>query len=366
MNKSAMTNRDRILRTLQCLPVDRAPFGVGVGFIPWKTTLARWREESGIGELDVSEYFGYDKGFLVVPAEYGPYPHFPEEILFEDDEYITSTEYRGMTLRSRIDGGSMPEFLGNPVKNPEDWKRYKEERLQPGFSERLSGLDDFIDMVSETDAPVQAGDYPWGVFGTARDMLGTEELLIGFYTEPELIREIMESCTDLWLHLYSAIASKMRIDHIHIWEDMSGKNGSLISMKMVEEFMMPCYDRIGRFAKERKIPLISVDSDGQVNELVPVMMKHGVNVFFPFEVQAGNDVIEYRRKYPTIGIIGGLDKNALADNAPREAMHRELDKTEKMLALGGYIPGFDHLIPPNVSWSTWNYFMKTLRKLIGA
>jgi hypothetical protein len=47
-------------------------------------------------------------------------------------------------------------------------------------------------------------------------------------------------------------------------------------------------------------------------------------------------------------------------------MHRELDKTEKMLALGGYIPGFDHLIPPNVSWSTWTYFMDALRNLAGA
>jgi len=37
-----------------------------------------------------------------------------------------------------------------------------------------------------------------------------------------------------------------------------------------------------------------------------------------------------------------------------------------MLALGGYIPGCDHLIPPNVSWSNWRYFVENLRKIIGA
>ncbi len=46
-------------------------------------------------------------------------------------------------------------------------------------------------------------------------------------------------------------------------------------------------------------------------------------------------------------------------------MQRELDKAERMLALGGYIPGFDHLIPPNVSWGKWTYFMDSLKTLIG-
>jgi len=337
-----------------------------VGFIPWETTLARWRKESGISDLDVGGYFGYDQGFATVPAEYGPFPHFTSAIIAEDDEYITNSEYRGLTLRARKDGGSMPEFLDYPVKTPDDWKRYKAERLQFRINERLSGLGEFAASVARIDAPVQVGDYPWGVFGTPRDLLGAEEFLISFYTQPELIKDIMQSYTDLWLHLYNAISSEVRIDHIHIWEDMSGRKGSLISMQMVEEFMMPCYDRIIRFAEDSNIPLVSVDSDGLVNELVPVMMSHGVNVFFPFEVQAGNDIIEYRSRFPEIGIIGGMDKNALDDRAPTEAMHRELGKAEKMLAIGGYIPSFDHLIPPNVSWQKWLYFMEALRNLIGA
>lgn len=133
------------------------------------------------------------------------------------------------------------------------------------------------------------------------------------------------------------------------------------SMDMVEEFMMPCYDRIAAFAAENRIPIVSVDSDGLVDELVPVMMRHGVNAFLPFEVQADNDICEYRRQFPGLGIIGGLDKNALSDTAPDEAMHRELDRAERMLAEGGYIPGCDHLIPPNVSWKKWSAFNDALK-----
>ena len=360
-----MTNRDRIIQTLACGTVDRAPFGVGLGFAPWGATLNRWREESGIQDLNLHAYFGFDKGFATPPVQYGPCPHFPSEILREDDEFVTTTEYRGLTVRNRRDGGSMPEFLSYPVASTDDWERYKAERLQLNVDERLAGLSDFIASHASMDAPVQVGCFPWGLFGTPRDLLGAEELLVGFYTQPELIRDMMETYTDLWLALYVAVADRIQIDHIHIWEDMSGRQGSLISMAMVEDFMMPCYDRIAAFAAEHDVPLLSVDSDGLVNELVPVMTGHGVNVYFPFEVQAGNDVRQYRRDFPKLGIIGGLDKNALDDRAPEQAMHRELDRAESMLAAGGYIPSFDHLIPPNVSWRKWTFFMESLKKLIG-
>ena len=101
-----------------------------------------------------------------------------------------------------------------------------------------------------------------------------------------------------------------------------------------------------------------------VDELVPVMMRHGVNAFMPFEAQAGNDVVAYRKQYPKLGIMGGLDKSALAKG--KLEMHRELDRAEQMLALGGWIPGLDHLVPPDVSWGNFKFFMEHLRKMVFA
>jgi hypothetical protein len=134
-------------------------------------------------------------------------------------------------------------------------------------------------------------------------------------------------------------------------------------MAMVEEFMMPCYDRIAAFARRKGIPLVSVDTDGRVAELLPVMMAHGMNAMMPFEAQAGNDVLAIRAQYPGLGIFGGLDKNALASG--KADIDRELDRAEKMLAAGRWIPGFDHLIPPNVAWGDYTYFMAEFSKMIG-
>ena len=36
-----------------------------------------------------------------------------------------------------------------------------------------------------------------------------------------------------------------------------------------------------------------------------------------------------------------------------------------MLAGGGYIVGFDHLIPPDASWANFKYMVEHLRALVG-
>jgi uroporphyrinogen decarboxylase len=106
-----------------------------------------------------------------------------------------------------------------------------------------------------------------------------------------------------------------------------------------------------------------VDSDGLVDELVEVMFHHGVNSFFPFEVQAGNDAAAYRRRYPSMSVWGGLDKRALA--ADKTAINRELDRATELFSLGGYVVGFDHAIPPDVPWENFRYFVEELKTIVG-
>ena len=359
-----MTHKERLLKTYRCEKTDRAAVPAWLGFWPWGQTTERWKVESGKEDLDIYSGFKFDPGCHFVWVDQGPRPAFEQKTIEETDEFIIATDSRGITTRNRKDHMSMPEFMAYPVKTPDDWKKYKEQRLQTQLEQRVDGLNERAAQLDGKldDAPVQVGTFPWGVFGSVRDLMGAEEILLAFYDYPEMVHDMMATHVTLWIKLWQAVADKIQIDHIHIWEDMSGKQGSLISMAMVEEFMMPHYDRIARFAADNGITAISVDSDGLVDELVPMMMRHGVNVFFPFEVQAGNDVREYRRKYPDLCIMGGLDKNALSKG--RKEVQAELDKAADMLQSPGYIVGFDHLIPPDAKWDNFQYFMTELAKLV--
>jgi len=35
-----------------------------------------------------------------------------------------------------------------------------------------------------------------------------------------------------------------------------------------------------------------------------------------------------------------------------------------MLALGGWVPGLDHCVPPDVSWANFKYFVEHLKKMV--
>jgi len=357
-----MTHRDRIVGTLLGTPVDRPPLCWWLGFKPWDKTLERWRTETGISDLDPATEIGLDPFFEPAPLEMGPFPRFDPVVVSEDDEFITSLDYRGIKMRNRRDAASMPEWIGHPVSGPRDWETYKRARLAGSIQPRLHALEAWCCEMRDRDVPLQIGDYPWGVFGTLRDLLGTERCLLAFYDEPEMVRDIIDTNVALWISLFEAAVARAPFDLLHLWEDMSGRQGSLISPAMVEEFMMPAYDRVSAFARAHGIPLVSVDTDGQVDRLLPVMMAHGVNAYLPFEVQAGNDVLCYRRRYPALSILGGLDKSALARG--RTEIHRELDRAEAMFAAGRWIAGFDHLIPPDVSWGNYRYAMHELKVML--
>ena len=74
-----------------------------------------------------------------------------------------------------------------------------------------------------------------------------------------------------------------------------------------------------------------------------------------------------RRDRPTPDLFIGKGKleELLLLAKDKKAIHRELDRAERMVSLGGYIPGFDHAIPPNVPWNNYKYAITELKRIIG-
>ncbi|MFA6716065.1 MAG: uroporphyrinogen decarboxylase family protein [Victivallaceae bacterium] len=353
---------ERIVRCFTGKEIDRVPFGMGIGWSIWPRTLENWKRETGNPDICPAQEFGYEKSFALPRLESGAFPHFEERIIEEDEEHVISVDYRGITLKNRKDNLSMPDFISYPVSKEEDWEKYKNERLKIGDKERIrENWDEFRSRIKATGEAVQVGNFPWGMFGTARDMLGFEGLMFALMDNPGMVKDIMNHFTGLWISIWEEVAREVQIDHIHIWEDMSGKQGPLISPAMVEKFMMPCYDRVADFAQAHNVRLMSVDTDGDCSELLPVFMRHGVNVVFPFEVQAGSDVLRYREEYPKLGIWGGLDKRALAGSSAD--IDREIEKAAVMVRQGRYVPMFDHSIPPDAKWENFKKAAVEIRKI---
>ena len=187
MPTDSLTPGERAVRCFLGEPVDHVPFGVGLGWLPWNQATERWAAESGKPDLDPARELGFEPSFAVPEIQAGLFPGFAPTVLEEDETTITRRNEQGITMRVRRDGLSMPQFLEYPVKTQEDWEQIKAERLDPAAPGRLpQDWDAFRDRLRLTGEGVQVGCYPYGVFGTPRDLMGTEDLLLGFYLRPEI------------------------------------------------------------------------------------------------------------------------------------------------------------------------------------
>jgi len=154
----------------------------------------------------------------------------------------------------------------------------------------------------------------------------------------------------------------VQFDLIECWEDMASKNGSFISPKTFREFMTPCYKKIAAFASKHGIKVILVDSDGFVEDLTEFMLEGGVTAMYPYEALAGNDVARVLDRYPKVGVIGGLRKEAMYEG--REAIDTEIEKARVLIRKGRYIPGPDHFVLKTCTFANYRYFMERLREVV--
>jgi uroporphyrinogen decarboxylase len=147
---------------------------------------------------------------------------------------------------------------------------------------------------------------------------------------------------------------------------MAYKAHSMISPAMVRRFLVPTYRRWVAEIKEAGCLLIDVDSDGYVEELIPLWGEAGINACEPMEVAAGNDIVALRKRFGRLmAYSGGIDKRAIA--AGGKVMEAEVMRVVPPLLLdgGGFIPSCDHGVPPDISWPDYIAYSKLLSQLCG-
>jgi len=300
----------------------------------------------------------------VVCAEHLCYPQFKPEIIYEDEKYIDYIDLDGCKRRFSKQQQVIPAGLEWPIKGWDTWNEIKSERMKlDNIKDRLpSNWNELVKKYKNRDFPLALGGYPCGIFGTLTHLVGYENLFLFYYDEPDLIKDILDRITDIWIALWEEVLSYTSVDLCNLWEDISSGKGSMVSPAIIKEFVLPYYKKISNFLKSKKINTFLVDTDGDCNELVPLFIKAGVNGMYPMEVSAGMDVVTLRKKYPDFLLMGGIPK--LDIRFGKEKIDEFLEPVKWLVKQGGYIPFGDHLIPPEVGWSEFKYYREKLNDII--
>ncbi len=361
-----MNRKERFLAINRFEETDHAYRFETMGF--WPETIDRWHSE-GLSKAifnDIAAIPYFDLHFWL-PLPFGMhdnpgvFPPFIPRVIDKMDNTRTVRDFSGKTYKEFMDGSaSIPQHVDDPVHNYDDFRKIR-WRFNPDFPGRVNNpvIDGAIAVSKMLQLPLAV--QTCGLFGFHRHLLGVQRLMTAYFDMPDLVHS-MSKC---WLKLYKGIirqvSRKTNVDMVLFWEDMCFKSGPLISPKTFKEFMTPYYRELIEDARDQGIEIFWVDTDGDCRLVIPLFKEVGVTGMYPFEVQAGMDVVEIRNEHPDLVIWGGIDKRKLA--LGKEDIEKEIERVlPEMLSHGGYLPCTDHLIPPDVSLGNFKYYMKILRE----
>ena len=393
-----MTPRERFKETLLFGKPDKVPFSPGGAR---ESTLAAWHQQGlpegknyydalleilGIKSEETKTQIDLSVSFKMIPT-------FEEKVLeHKDGHYIVSDWMGAITeISDKYDYTyirSAKDFVTRkwhkfPVENEKDWERIK-ERYNPKTQGRFP--DDFAERcqkLKNRDYIVYLGIN--GPFWQLREWCGFENLCILMATKSDFVQEMIDFWTEFVSETLSPILKKVEIDHICISEDMAYKEHSMISPAMVRKFLLPTWKCWSNQIEKSSLPspspqsppleggegrgggcpIIDLDSDGYIGELIPLWIEAGINCCCPMEVAAGNDIVQYRKIYgKQMAYHGGINKRAIAKGG--KTMEKEvLRVVPPLLKEGGYIPGCDHGVPSDISWPNYIEYSRLLAKLTG-
>ncbi len=222
---------------------------------------------------------------------------------------------------------------------------------------------------TERAALLRQRDYPQilsisGPFWQLREWCGFEPLCMLLLDEPAFAAEMIAFWSDYIVDMLQRVFSRYVPDALLVNEDMAYKGACMISPAMTREYLLPVWRRWAALARDAGVPVLMIDSDGKIDELIPLWVEAGFDLCLPIEVAAGCDLVAYRERFGTsIAYWGGVDKRAIARGGAE--LEAEMARLAPVARQGGYIPGCDHGMPADICWENLLHFGRLWAEMTG-
>ncbi len=358
-----MTSRERFVNQMNHLPIDRS-FNMPSWF--WAENYREWGifVDNGITcDREIVEFLGFDRYEIVYGSTWID-PPFEEEIIEESEGKRTIRNRDGMIAQVPADGHTtIPHFKESPIKNPEDWWRFKNERVNREHPGRI------VDPESIRRQHPPDRDYPLRVdcgslMGRIRDTLTLEGLVYAIHDYPDMVEDMVETACQLVEHFLDQVLGKIDFDAATGWEDICCRNGPLVPMWFFRDVVLPRYKRIGQRLHAAGIEIWDTDCDGDIRPWIPHFLEVGLNATYPFEVNSCGHPGEVLDRYGAeFRIIGGVDKLALKRG--RDSIKEYLASLVPWVEKGGFIPMLDHACPPDIPEDDYLYYLDLKERMFG-
>lgn len=366
--RHGMTARERFRAALTGADMDRIPM---YELCYWPKTLERWRAEGLPADIMPQEYFGFDPvAFFAYDGSLG----LAGGVVESDATTQITRDGDGVYYRGSTLDYSTPAFVRATINTPDDWRQHRgrltaDWRRMPMSMphEPVTGLATGCDTMDEYyRRSIAEGRFsilsPVDPIWYALRVMGEEQSLVTIAEDPDFVQEIVEDYARFNEDMLRLLLDKgYRFDAVWVFSDLCYKNGMLFSPRFFRERVMPVFRRYVALCHDAGSRFI-FHSDGDLTELIPLLIEAGVDCVQPLEARAGNDLRTLVPRYgKELSFMGNINADVLAGS--REMIEQEIrSKLSCAVPSRRYIFHSDHSIPPSVSFENYAFAIEQALK----
>ncbi len=179
-------------------------------------------------------------------------------------------------------------------------------------------------------------------------MMGLETFMLACIDDPELIEMMYDKVVPLQLRAMEAAMAHPSVGMSFHADDLSGKNGPLVSPAHYRKYVFPCYKQMADMAKAADKPMV-YHTDGKIDMVIEELLATGIDGWHPVEKQA-HDINEVKAKYgDRIALLGNIDlQYTLTKGTPEEVDAEVRERIRDLGPGGGYCVSSGNSIPEYV------------------
>jgi DNA-binding ferritin-like protein (Dps family) len=301
----------------------------------------------------------------------GPIPRYMIKLVSNAENYYEVRADTGVNLRHTKHGDfswyKMPMYTDWPVRDRKTWAEYK-KRFDPTDVRRMPkdwNPSDYEELFKSFQwGPTRISFN--GLYGFGAQIMGIEEWNIVFFKDPDLAHEIADFWEYFTIELFRPALDVIGkyVDTTWWWEDFAERHGPFVSRRTFEKFFLAHYKKVAEFLHKKGVSHIMIDSDGNFESILDMLVEAGIDGLWPLEVNASMDVGKLRDKYgKKLWFGGNIDKREVIVGGDR--MKKEVDRKLEIAEQGGYSPGLDHLVPAEMSYESFLNYAEYVKKKLG-
>ena len=280
-------------------------------------------------------------------------PSYEKLEVIDEDTFIDEFHIK----RHLTGADKYPVAIGHPITDLESFKKYVPPPIDSKI--RFKKIETVFKRFQKQKAVVV---NLHDIFSFPRDMMGLDNFLISFITEPELVRKIVGFSVDYNLEL-AKLVKKRGIEIIGIGDDIADNKGPFVSPQMFKDFLYPEFKRVVQGYKKLGFYVIK-HSDGNLNPILDMLVDSGIDCIDPIDPLGNMDMKYIRKTYgQKVSRKGNVDCVHVLVEGTEEQVEKEVIECIKNGSPGGgHIISSSNSLHAGINPNLYKVMLETVQK----